>query len=390
MTISALPARSALENNANNSSPPSDLRKHSSRDRRYARRSLLWAETKIPRLCKCGRTPYAEYIGVRNNGSVSGFSGLTTCGSVWICPVCNAKIMARRSLEIGSAVALAQLAGYRVGFVTLTMRHHSGQSLALLWACLSYAWGAVTGGMPWQKAKRRFGVVGYLRAVEVTHGRNGWHVHIHALVFLDDSLLEPDISKLHGVMFTRWRAALLRKGMDAPLMIGQDARILDGPADEALSGYLTKSQDQGTVTRRSIGLELTSSQSKHVRSDFGTRPPWALLDDWFGDGDADSAAAWLEFEKASKGKRQLTWSRGLRELLGLSIEKDDEEIAAEELGSAADDLVRISKQGWRQVLCTPELIPEILNSADRRGLSGLRALLDEHCIEYSIPEGETL
>lgn len=390
MTISALPERSDLENNANNSSPPSDLRKHSSRDRRYARRSMLWTETKIGRLCKCGRTPYAEYIGVRNNGTVSGFSGLTTCGSVWICPVCNAKIMARRSLEIGSAVALAQLAGYRVGFITFTMRHHSGQSLAVLWACLSYAWGAVTSGKPWTKAKDRYGVVGYLRAVEVTHGRNGWHVHIHALVFLDSSLVAPDISQLHGSMFERWRAALLRKGLEAPLLVGQDARILEGPADEALSGYLTKAQDNGVVTRRLIGVELTSSQTKHVRSTYGTRPPWALLDDWFGDGDADSAAAWIEFESASKGKRQLTWSRGLRELLGLTAEKDDEEIASEELGSADDDLVRISKLGWRNVVRTPELITEILNSADRRGLSGLRALLDEHCIEYTIPEGETL
>lgn len=387
MIVQAPPARSALENNANNSSPPPDLRKHSSRDRRYARRSLLWGETKIGRLCKCGRTPYGEFVGVRNNGSVSGFSGLTTCGSVWICPVCNAKIMARRSLEIGSAVALAELQGLRVAFVTLTMRHHSGQSLDMLWGALSYAWGAVTAGKPWIKAKDRFGILGYLRAVEVTHGANGWHVHIHALLFLDSARFTPDLAKLHVAMFDRWKAALVRKGLDAPLMVGQDAHFVDGSADEKLSRYLTKAQDAGKVTRRrSIGLELTATQSKFAREGHKTVTPWTLLDHWFGDGDADAALAWFEFEKASKGKRQLTWSKGLRDLLGLNLEKTDEDIAGEEIGSAADDLVRISKHGWKRVVSTPELIPEILNITDRSGLSGLRALLDEHCIEYTLPE----
>lgn len=399
MSVEAQP-RSGLENNANNSSPPSDLGKHSGRNRRFARRSLLWGETRIPRLCKCGRTPYGEYVGVRTNGQVSGFSGLTTCGSVWICPVCNAKIMSRRSLEIGSAVALAELLGLRVAFVTLTMRHHAGQSLQMLWDALSYAWGAVTAGKPWVKAKKRFGIVGFIRAVEITLGSNGWHAHIHALIFFDpqrsESAATPtlkeqlplDLAALHGLMFDRWKSALLRKGLDAPLMIGQDAHFVDGAADEVLAGYLTKAQDTGKVTKRSLGLELTATQSKIARDGHSTVTPWTLLDRWFGEGDADAAEAWFEFEKASKGKRQLTWSKGLREFLGLTLEKTDEEIAAEELGTKDDDLVRITKEGWRQVVRTPVLIPEILNAVDRNGLSGLRALLDEHCIEYTLPEDE--
>lgn len=389
MTVGAAPRQRALEKNANNSSPTKSGGKSSPRDRRYTRRALLWPETKSPRLCKCGRVVHGDFVAVRHNGQTSGFSGLTTCGSVWICPVCNAKVMARRSLEIGSAVALAQAnEGWRVAFLTLTMRHHSGQRLGDLWDALSYAWGAVTSGKAWGTAKRRFGIMGYLRVAEVTVGSNGWHVHIHCLVFLDPSAAVLDVDGLQGVMFERWKRGLLRKGLDAPLMVGQDAKLLDGPADAALSEYLTKAQDQGIVTeRRSIGLELTSTQSKHVRSGYGTRPPWALLDEWFGDGDADSADLWWEFERASKGRRQLTWSQGLRRHLGIGdVEKSDEEIAAEEVGSEVDDLVRITKDGWRVVLRSPELIPQILNTTDRRGLTGLRVLLDEHGIDYILPE----
>ena len=104
---------------------------------------------------------------------------------------------------------------------------------------------------------------------------------------------------------------------------------------------------------------------------------------------ADSAELWWEFEKASKGKRQLTWSRGLRQLLGLIQEKTDEEIAAEELGSKANDLVHISKEGWREVCRHPDLIPTILNTTDRQGLTGLRAFLDEHGIDYELPKDNT-
>jgi hypothetical protein len=347
---------------------------------------MLQPETKMGRLCKCGRTLHGDYVAVRNNGEVSGFAGLTTCGSVWICPVCNAKIMARRSLEIGSAVASAQQKKLQVAFMTFTMRHNAGQSLDELWNANSYGWNAVTAGRPWLKLKKKYGVVGFIRVVEVTVGQNGWHVHIHVLVILDAETNYLDLLNLHQSMFTRWKNALLRKGLDAPTMAGQDVKLLDGPADEALSAYLTKAQDQGKVTKRNIGLELTSSQSKNARNAMGTRTPWELLDEWFGDGDFDSSLLWFEFEKASKGRRQITWSKGLRELLGLIVEKTDEEIAAEEIGTKSDDLVRISKDGWRMVVKTPELIPEILNITDRKGLSGLRALLDEHCIEYTIPE----
>lgn len=376
-------AQRALENNANNSSPPPENPGFSSRNTRYARRSMLQPETRLPRLCKCGRTLRADSVSVRHNGAFAGFAGLTTCGSVWVCPVCNAKVMARRALELGSAVAAAQGMGWQVGFMTLTMRHNSGQSLGSLWDCLSYAWGQVTAGQHWVKAKARYGIEGFIRVAEVTVGSNGWHVHIHCLVFFSAPV--ADDQGLMAWMFPRWQRALVRKGLDAPLALGQDSRILEGPADEALATYLTKSVDRGQVTNR-IGLEMTSTQSKNARNRLSTRTPWMLIDEWFGDGDADAMMLWHEFEKASKGRRQITWSQGLRETLGLTVEKSDEEIAAEELGSKADDLLYITKDGWRDVVKTPPLIPQILEVTERSGLTGLRALLDEHCIEYKLPE----
>lgn len=381
-------ARSALDNNANKVTPPLTWEESSARTRRYGRRALLWGETRIPRLAKCGRVMHADTVAVRHReGSGAGFAGLTTCGSVWLCPVCNAKVMARRALEIGSAVALSERLGWRAGFFTFTMRHRKGQRLDDLWDGLAEAWKSVIRGEPWQRIKRRFGVAGFIRVAEVTWGVNGWHVHLHVIVLFSG---EADVSGLMGKMFPRWQRALVRRGLEAPLLAGQDAQLLDGPGSDKITQYVTKAQDHGKVTKRGqkIGLELTGSQLKKARAHHSTRPTWDLLDDWFSDGDADAAALWGEFERASKGRRQISWSRGLRDALGMGKERKDEDIAAEELGSAEDDLVHITKDGWRQVLAFSDLIPQLLNTTEKAGLSGLRALLDEYRIDYSLPEDQ--
>jgi hypothetical protein len=58
-------------------------------------------------------------------------------------------------------------------------------------------------------------------------------------------------------------------------------------------------------------------------------------------GDVADLDVWLEFEEASYGRQQLTWSKGLREIAGLAAqEATDEELAAEEVG-ADEDLVQL-------------------------------------------------
>jgi hypothetical protein len=335
----------------------------------------------MPRLRRCGRTVIdSRGVAVRLSNGCAGYAGLAICGSVWCCPVCNAKIMARRAVEIGAAVGLWQSQGRPVAFMTFTMRHHRGQALTTLWEALSAAWKATTGGAPWVRAKARHGVAGWLRAVEVTHGPNGWHVHVHLLLFLDGP---TDVAELHRSMFDRWRSALVKRGLSAPLAIAQDARLIDGPGD-ALADYFTKATDQG----HRIGLEFTQTQTKAARTRHSTRTPWGLLDDVEHLGDADSLDAWHEWERGSKGKRQLTWSKGLRQMLGLLVEKTDEDVAAEVVGTADDDLLRITHDGWKDLRRTPVLLAQVLTVTERSGLSGLRVQLDAWGITYTLADHE--
>lgn len=316
------------------------------------------------------------YVAVRLRGGVAGFAGLSTCSSVWADPVCNAKIMARRAVEIGAAVGVWQAQGGRVAFVTMTMRHRKGQRLPTLWNALSKAWQRTVGGKAWGADRQRHGVAGWLRVVEVTHGPNGWHVHVHALLFLLPGLVEPDVAELHASMFRRWSRALVREGLARPLMVGQDARLVEGAGDSSLSGYFTKAV-YGT---KSIGLEFTQTQSKSARSTHGTRSVWGLLDDVLL-GDADALDLWHEWERGSKGRRQLTWSKGMRDALQLGVEATDEDIAEEELGTSADDLVLVTSEGWRLV-CALGMNARLLGAAETGGLAAVRAVLDSIGAEW--------
>ena len=57
------------------------------------------------------------------------------------------------------------------------------------------------------------GCVGWVRTVEVTHGANGWHVHVHALLIWKNQVDQEQ--------------AAVRRGADAPALdtAGAEARL---------------------------------------------------------------------------------------------------------------------------------------------------------------------
>src|ERR1700754_1526244 len=58
--------------------------------------------------------------------------------------------------------------------------------------------------------------------------------------------------------------------------------------------------------------------------------PFAILRDFLGTGNADDYDLWIVWEKTSHIRRQVTWSRALREWAGLHRERSDGEVAAED------------------------------------------------------------
>jgi hypothetical protein len=262
-------------------------------------------------------------------------------------------------------------------FVTLTMRHERADGLGEHWDRLQDSWKKVQKAQIWKKWQKRLGSVGSVRAVEVTDGKNGWHVHLHLLVFIQTR--DPQkLLEFEQWLKTKWVAAVRSFGGDATEANGVDVRVMESFTDERLAKYLSKATDHV-----SLGMELTHTQGKTARKSHGTFPHWLHLSEIRESGDAESLARWHEFEQASKGRRALTWSRGLRKmLLREDLEKTDEQIAEEAAGD--DVLLTIPGEAWDALVSDrPQIIPKILNAAEK-GSQGLRDFCDKNRISYYV------
>jgi Replication protein len=372
----------ALGKYANN--PSTAGHRAEARERWYGLRAALWTRSSLPRVRKCGRCRRtAGGVGVRLSDGVAGLAGLVTCGSVWVCPVCSRKIAARRALEVGSVVAAAVSEGFTVVLVTLTLRHRMGQPLGPLWDAVSDCWEAATKGRPWRASAASLGLVGFTRSAEVTYGSNGWHPHTHALLIMRAGVTDAELEQSIGGLIDRWGARAVWRGLAAPLPGVQDWRRVASSDVATVTEYLSKTHKD--VDPSTIGLELTHTQSKSARTAYSTRSMWEVLEGAVTLGLAADVGVWREFETASKGRRALVWSRGLRERFALAPEQSDEDIAAEELGSAEDTLVTITAEGW-DVLARfrPALIPQILSVTEAGGWPALAHFLTENGIPWEV------
>jgi hypothetical protein len=325
----------------------------------------------MKRLEDCGRVAYGSHVTLRRAAEgVAGVAGVHTCGSVWVCSVCSAKIAGQRQDELRRGLNNWWGAGGHVLMMTLTMRHEAGDPLSGLWDQLGRAWASVTSGRQWLKNRAQYGIQGYMRVVEQTHGSNGWHVHIHALLFLTEDVSPLELQTLEQQMVARWIGKLERMGASATPAGQRLERV--GEGDDVLADYFTKAVDNGDA----IALELNWGQSKRARKE-GSRAPFGILDDFIATGDAEDLELWQEFAFASKGRRQMTWGAGTRDLLQLGAEMTDEEIADEEIGTEEDDMLAIPADEWFRLSRDGGVIAAVLHELELGGVDACELLLWE-------------
>jgi len=373
----------SLENIANNLAPAGQSAAEGVdyRAERWAARGVLWRESGLKRCRSCGRVTISPdgSVQVRANGAAVGFAGLASCGSVWVCPVCNAKVQAVRRLEVGVALATV-LVGGGAAFGAYTLRHHVGSGLDGTWRGLSKCWEAVARDKSVRRLRASAGYLGTIRAAEVTLGVNGWHPHLHPVHLFSRPVSAAEVAALHGAQFRAWAAAAARLGLSAPSDAAQDLHLVTGAtAHDELGDYFTKASYAPTV--EAVGWEMTSTQTKSRTRAKDSRTPWDLLRAVYLDGDADALDLWRTWERDSKSKRALTWTRGLRRLVGLDVEATDEEIAEREIGSRAD--VGMVVTDWAPVTRDARLGAGLLAAVGAAGnWDEGRRFADAHGIEW--------
>ena len=97
------------------------------------------------------------------------YTGLQTCGSVWACPVCAAKIAERRRVEIQVAMSLHGAAGGGVLLLTATTPHQRIDKLSDLLAKQALTLKYFKQDKTVRNLFKAMGIIGQIRALEVTH-----------------------------------------------------------------------------------------------------------------------------------------------------------------------------------------------------------------------------
>ena len=388
MTAPALAEPAPLGNHAKSAAAPGhggfDLRRslaasdarearRDARRKRYSSRAKLWDLSDLPRVRSCGRVSVIEggivqLRGKAGNECRAGYGGLATCGSVWACPVCSAKIAMTRIAEMQKAIAWNDARGGVTALATFTLSHHSGQTLTAVWDGLSTAWRKMTNKRAWRKLRKGIGNDHYIRVVEVTYGVNGWHVHVHVVLFFDHQVESWEVKNLEVDLYVEWHKALSALGLKASREHGVDIRRCStGLTLEKLGEYLNK-----------MAFEAMGGRFKKGRA--GGRNPHEILSDVLATGLADDMDLWWDWERGSKGRQQVVWSNGFKDAVGIDDVTDEEIAAALEDGATYLEIPGVS---WREMR---HVAVELLEAFESGGMTGAAGWLDYRGLPFEFIE----
>lgn len=331
------------------------------------------------RVSKCGRKPIPINTHVEvlrsEDGTHSTFGGLLVCNSVWHCARCASKISEGRRVELQTAINRWQDHN-QVVMLTYTLQHSILSPLERTLAILKDSKRAMKAGKGWKTIQDRFGIAGSITATEITLGLNGWHPHLHELVFVQGKRLQGHtLVDLSQALKNRWQGIVARLGGTVVRDVGLHFAISDG----RIADYVAKFGHEPNKPHWGEAAEVTKAALKSA-SDTSTTPRgllWAFLA-----GERKAGRLWREYALAFKGKRQLVWSAGLAELLGMDAIKSDIELAQEDT-DGLQVFALLTFNQWKQVLQWDDggrYRVELLGYARQNDEAGFKACLESRGI----------
>lgn len=347
--------------------------------RRRRLRRYLWRISPSARWGKCGRIPVSKTsrVLVRAAERVAWLANVFICGAIHTCPVCGPRLRSGRADEISVYAGRWLDDGHGLTMVTLTLAHHAGMRLKAVWAAVSDGGRFIRSGRPWQRFQAAIGYVGAIRALEVTVGWNGWHPHIHLLMFTEKPLGARGLVLTAEYFRQRWGSWADRRGY-GPIhpVHGVDVRPCYTRGD-LMGRYVAKVQDGW-----SVGREVAGGDGKGAHE--GNRTPMQLLADCAEHGREEDLALWREWEDGSHGRNAITWSRGLRERLGAPEEIPDEDLAEGD-DEDAEDIAILPPATFAAMVADADLEESALAAAGRAGLRGLNHVLAARGVPLADP-----
>lgn len=285
--------------------------------------------------------------------STISLSNLQSCGSVWDCVPCAAKITERRRGEVNKAIEKHKEQGGSISFVTRTIPHYKSDSLIDIRDKFRKADTIYRGSSGYKiitKNKQCHGQS--IKVFELTvSDANGWHFHVHELYFHEAGAFEglavgsnpfyvQFLQEFEQGLYKEWRNAALKAGFDEPSREhGLQVQNGDFAAD-----YLSK---WGVEPQGGWGVdsELTKAHIKTSKKGFS---PFDLIKFYQVTQESELVPIIQEYSEAMKGQKQLIWSRGLKARFGIDDVDDDDLV--EQLEDDAEEIGTICPLQWKFIV----------------------------------------
>lgn len=353
------------------------------RESRFAKRQTLRRITTLPRHHICGRYPLKNgRVQVRLAGDdypVAHYSRVQLCGYIWTCPVCSPRIRQVRAADVDLAAAtwLTRHGPGSVLLLTLTLPHDAGERLAVVLGAVRRAFAALVAGRAWQEDKPTYQLAHYIRAHDLTVGPNGWHPHLHILLFARSPLDQAALDSLRARLFQRWGAAVQDLDRRAPTW-AHGVTLEAARNRQDVTRYVCQVvTDADGADGPDVAMELARGDLKRSRH-HGHRTPWQVLEDYGANATERDKRLWQEYEQATRGVKAIRWSNGLRAELALGEDVSDQQIVMEEIGGQV--LYEFTPAEWRgfrdaRGIFGPSAAAELLEAAELDGAGGVRAYL---------------
>lgn len=295
-----------------------------------------------------------------------------TCKSVWACPVCADRITRFRAAELMQAMDGWAAAGNTAALATYTISHGPAENCRAVLDRLMLAYNNFKRGRSYQRLKSESEVAASVRALEVTYGANGWHWHIHEIYLLKGA--RPDrFGPMLREMRRHWLKSVEAAGGKA-VAKGFDLKR----EKRAAFDYIAKFGKGDKNATWNAAREIVRAPAKNMNRDGRGLHPFGVLSN--GETSAADRAAWNEYVKATKGVRQLRYSAGAKELLGIG-EVSDEAIVAAEAAEADRIMARLAAANWYRLnVESRAVLSEFWMIANTGDVELLAAWLDDHDI----------
>lgn len=246
-------------------------------------------------------------------------SGVSSCGSVHSCPFCAAIIRQTRAVELQHAIERWLVEGGRVYFITLTAQHVESHSLASSLDALGLAWRSLMSGRNRRRMDASLGrsfteleppKIGMVRAIDITHGRNGWHPHYHCVAFVGSWVESTDIQRF---VIAPWLHGTGLAGRQAVTEACHTVELRSGDGEAfGLAAYALKA-DRASMDVLRIDTKTAGAGAS----------PFALLGLALG-GNAAAAELWREYSVTMHGRRSAVWTRRLKQWAKVDDANDED------------------------------------------------------------------